>query len=47
VPEVGSFQRGEEEYDDDGEDAFDWSRDDAESECLGVVFVPGLDVKGE
>ena len=47
MPEVGAFERGEEENDDDGQDAFDGAGNDAEGEGLGVVFVPGLDVEGE
>ena len=47
MPKVWSSQRGEEEHNDNGEDALNWARDDAKSECLGVVFVPGLDVEGE
>jgi hypothetical protein len=29
------------------QNSFHWSRNQAESECLSMVFVPGLNIKGE
>lgn len=48
LPERGSAEVArQDEDDDDGQDALDGPVDDAESQGLGVVLIPGLDVEGQ
>jgi hypothetical protein len=48
LPEAGSAFNSCEGIDgDQDQDSFHGSRNQAESEGLGVVFVPGLNIKGE
>lgn len=48
MPEASSsFDCGEGVDGYESEDAFDWSRDEAEGEGMGVVFFPCLDVEGQ
>ena len=47
-PEAGtSLDSCESIYEDQDQNTLHWSRDQAESERLGVVFVPGLNIKGK
>lgn len=48
MPETAAaFYGCEEIHDAEGQDAFDWARDDAQREDVRVVLVPSLDVEGE
>ena len=48
LPDVGSAEQAGQGVDNnENQDTFDWAVDDTKSECLGVVFIPGLDVKGQ
>lgn len=48
LPEAAASQiRSQGIHNAKGDDTFNWSRNDAESERVGVVFIPSLDIESE
>ena len=47
VPEVRSLDGGEGVHHAEGQNALDWTRYKAQSQGLGVVLIPGLNVEGQ